>query len=62
MKLSQHETSTPLWQKLQAYYELELAKMRNRLEAMIDDDETMRLRTRISMVKEFLAMETPSKK
>jgi cyclopropane fatty-acyl-phospholipid synthase-like methyltransferase len=60
--LSQHEAGTPLWQKLKEHYEAELASARRRLEAMIDEKETIMLRAKIEVFKNFLAMGEPSKK
>jgi hypothetical protein len=57
MKLSPHDVSTSLWQKLHDHYAPLLAKARARAENIeIPNEERMQLLYRIKFIKEFLAL------
>jgi hypothetical protein len=57
MKLSLHDISTSLWQKLFDHYTPLLAKARARAENIeISNEERMKLLYQIKFIKEFLAL------
>lgn len=57
MKLSPHDMSTALWQKLTDHYTPLLTKARARAENIeIGNDERMKLLYQIKFIKEFLAL------
>jgi hypothetical protein len=63
MKLSPHDMSTSLWQKLSDHYAPLLAKARARAENIeISDKERMKLLYEIKFTKGFLALAEPDNK
>ena len=56
MKLTTYERESALWKKLEEYLEEKLSIYRSRNDGDLSEIETARLRGRISMVKEFLAL------
>ena len=63
MKLNAFEVSTPLWQKLEAHYTPELAKLRARAEnPELPESDRVPLLWRIKFIKEFLALAEPEQK
>jgi len=63
MKLNQAEIGTPLWGKLCAYYEPQLATLRARLEnPATPDKDRVDLCWRIKAIKDFLALAEPEQK
>lgn len=63
MKLSSHEIATPLWQKLEAHYTPELAKLRARAEnPRLPEAERIELLWQIHFIKNFLALAEPEQK
>ena len=63
MRLSPHDISTALWQKLSDHYTPLLAKARARAENIeISNEERMKLLYQIKHIKEFLALAEPDNK
>lgn len=59
MKLEPHELKSPLWLKLQAHMESELALLRERNDQDLDPIKTATLRGKASAVKAFLLLAEP---
>jgi hypothetical protein len=63
MKLAAHEIATPLWTKLVANYEPELARLRARAEnPRMIEAERIELLWQIKFIKDFLALAEPEQK
>ena len=56
MTLEPHEINSPLWAKLKAHYENELAVLRERNDGDLDEIKTAKLRGRLLQIKEFLLL------
>lgn len=62
MKLTPHETNTPLWVKLSEYYATKLAKYRSRIEQpRITEAERVQLAWQIQGIKELLELAEPDR-
>lgn len=60
MKLTEPQTTNPLWHALRAHYTERLVQLRAENDnPRLDDAATAALRGRIDEVKQFLAMELP---
>jgi hypothetical protein len=63
MKLSNHEISTPLWQRLVEHYTPMLAKLRARAEnPELPEADRVKLLWQIKHIKDFLALAEPEQK
>ena len=63
MKLTPHDTKTPLWTKLVLHYEPILAKNRARAEnPLLPEAERIDLLWQIKFIKDFLALAQPDEK
>ncbi len=63
MKLNAFEIASPLWQKLEAHYTPELAKLRARAEnPELSESDRVPLLWRIKFIKDFFALAEPEQK